>query len=96
MADVIRVNYQALEDMARQCDTAAQRLVQSSANAQKMATQMQNGALQGQPGETFSMALGIFASKVMKLSEKYREEAKDIRAAIQDMQRADQAAGHKF
>jgi uncharacterized protein YukE len=96
MADVIRVNYQALEDMARQCDTVAQRLIQSSANAQKMANQMQNGALQGKPGETFAMALGIFSSRVMKLSEKYREEAKDIRAAIQDMQRADQAAGHKF
>jgi uncharacterized protein YukE len=96
MADVIRVNYQALEDMARQCDAAAQRLVQSSSTAQKMATQMQNGALLGKPGETFSMGLGIFASRVMKLSEKYREEAKDIRAAIQDMQRADQAAGQKF
>lgn len=96
MADVIRVNYQALEDMARQCDAAAQRLAQSSSTAQKIAAQMQNGALQGKPGETFSMALGIFASRVMKLSEKYREEAKDIRVAIQDMQRADQTAGNKF
>lgn len=96
MADVIRVNYQALEDMARQCDAAAQRLVQSAANAQKMASQMQNGALLGSPGEAFAQALGVFSNKVLKLSEKYREEAKDIRAAISDMQRADQTAGGKF
>jgi uncharacterized protein YukE len=96
MADVIRTNYQAMEEMARQCDVVAERLAQSATNAQKTATQMQNGALQGNPGETFVMALGIFTQRVTKLSEKYREEARDIRAAIQDMQRADQSAGSKF
>lgn len=96
MADVIKTNYQALEDMARQCDTVSQRLAQTASLAQKISGQMQNGALIGKHGEVYTQALGIFFTKVMKLSEKYREEAKDIRAAAQDMQRADSTAGQKF
>jgi len=96
MADIIRTNYQALEDMAKQCDTVAQRLAQSAGLAQKIAGQMQNGALIGKHGDVYTQALGMFFSKVMKLSEKYREVAKDVRAAAQDMQRADSTAGHKF
>lgn len=96
MADVIRTNYQALEDMAKQCDTVAQRLVQSAGVAQKISGQMQNGALVGKHGEVYTQALGIFFTKVMKLSEKYREIAKDIRSASQDMEHADSSAGSKF
>lgn len=96
MADVIRANYQAMEDMAKQCDTVAQRLAQSASVSQKISGQMQNGSLIGKHGEIYTQALGIFFTKVMKLSEKYREEAKDIRAAIADMQRADGTAGNLF
>jgi WXG100 family type VII secretion target len=96
MADQIRTNYQALEDMAKQCDSVANRLAQTAAVSQKVAGQMQNGALIGRHGDVFVQALGIFFTKVMKLSEKYREVAKDIRAAAQDMQRADSTAGAKF
>ncbi len=96
MSDIIRTNYPAMEDMARQCDNAAARLAQSASTAQKIASQMQNGALQGAPGETYVMALGIFSNRVGRLSEKYREIASDIRHAIADMQAADGKAGVKF
>lgn len=96
MADVIRANYQAMEDMAKQCDTVAQRLAQSASVSQKISGQMQNGSLIGKHGEIYTQALGIFFTKVMKLSEKYREEAKDIRAAIDDMRRADSDVVTKF
>jgi uncharacterized protein YukE len=96
MADVIRANYQAMEDMAKQCDAVAQRLAQSANVSQKISGQMQNGSLIGKHGEIYTQALGIFFTKVMKLSEKYTEEAKDIRAAITDMQRADGTAGNLF
>jgi uncharacterized protein YukE len=57
---------------------------------------MQNGALVGKHGDVYVTALGLFFTKVMKLSEKYREVANDIRNAAADMQRADGAAGANF
>lgn len=96
MADQIRTNYQALDDMAKQCDSVANRLAQTAAVAQKIVGQMQNGALIGKHGDVYTQALGMFFTKVMRLSDKYREVANDIRNASSDMQRADSTAGSKF
>jgi WXG100 family type VII secretion target len=96
VADQIRTNYQALEDMAKHCDGVANRLTQTASIAQKISGQMQNSALIGKHGDVFTQALNLFFAKVMKLSEKYREVASDIRNASQDMQRADSTAGSKF
>jgi WXG100 family type VII secretion target len=96
MADKIRVNYPALEDMAKQCDQAAQRIRQTASMANQIAQQMLNGALQGEFGDIFVQALGVFQNKVNKLAEKFAEEAGDIRGAMSDMQAADNAAGGKF
>jgi len=96
MADKIRVNYPALEDMAKHCDQAAQRLQQSAALCGKISAQMQNGALQGEFGDTFVQALAVFQQKVNKLATKFTEEAGDIRGAMSDMRSADQSAGGKF
>jgi WXG100 family type VII secretion target len=96
MAEKIRVNYPALEDMAKQCDQVAQRIRQTASMANQIAQQMQNGSLQGEFGEIFVQALGVFQTKVNKLAEKFSEEAGDIRGAMSDMQAADNAAGGKF
>jgi len=96
MADKIRVNYPALEDMAKQCDQAAQRIRQTASMANQIAQQMQNGAMQGEFGDIFVQALGVFQTKVNKLADKFTEEAGDIRGAMSDMQAADNAAGGKF
>jgi len=96
MADQIRTNYQALDDMAKQCDAVSNRLAQTASVAQKIVGQMQNGALIGKHGDVYTQAMGMFFTKVMRLSEKYREVANDIRSAAQDMQRADSTAGQKF
>ncbi len=96
MSDKIRVNYAALEDMAKHCQMVAERLTQTAANAQKIAGQMQNGALIGDAGNTYVQALGILYQRVMKLSAKFAEEANDIRQAMNDMQQADGNAGNNF
>ncbi len=96
MADKIRVNYPALEDMAKHCQMVAQRLNQTAMLAQRIAGQMQNGALVGQPGEVYTQALGHLSQRVMKLSAKFTEEANDIRQAMSDMQQADNTAGNQF
>lgn len=96
MSDKIRVNYPALEDMSRHCQMVAERLTQTAMTAQKIAGQMQNGALVGPPGEVYVQALGLFYTRVTKLSNKFAEEANDIKQAIADMQQADSAAGNNF
>lgn len=96
MADKIRVNYPALEEMAQHMQLSSDRLAQSAALATKIAGQMQNGALVGQAGEIYVQALGLFSQKVTRLSEKYMEEANDIRQAMNDMRSADTDAGNKF
>jgi WXG100 family type VII secretion target len=96
MADKIRVNYPALEDMARQCQQASQRLRQTVGLANNIAQQMQNGAMQGEYGEVFVQALQVFQNKVNKLGDKLSEEASDIRQAMNDMRQADQKAGSEF
>jgi WXG100 family type VII secretion target len=96
MAEKIRVNYPALEDMAKQCNQGAQRLRQTSSLANNIAQQLQNGAMMGEFGDIFVQALGVFQSKVNKLSDKFAEEASDIQQAMNDMRQADQQAGGKF
>lgn len=96
MADKIRVNYAALDDMAKQCQQASQRLRQTVSMANNIAQQMQNGAMQGEFGDTFVQALQVFQTKVNKLGDKLSEEAGDIRQAMNDMRSADKTAGSKF
>ena len=96
MADKIRVNYPALEDMANHCQMVSERLMQTGATAQKIAGQMQNGALMGPPGEVYVQALNLFVTRVGKLAGKFAEEANDIRQAMSEMQQADNAAGNNF
>jgi uncharacterized protein YukE len=96
MSDKIRVNYAALEDMAKHCQMVAERMAQTAATSQKIAGQMQNGALVGEAGNIYVQALGIFYQRVMKLSAKFSEEAGDIRQAMSDMQQADNSASSNF
>jgi uncharacterized protein YukE len=97
MSERIRVNYPALLEMAKHCEMVANRLNETASMAQKIAQNMNNGALVGEPGEIFSSALqGPFLSRVQKLSAKFTEVSSDIKQAVSDMQTADRAAGGNF
>jgi WXG100 family type VII secretion target len=96
MAEKIRVNYPALEDMARKCREAATRLRQTAMLGNQTAQEFQNGAMVGEFGDRFCEALGIFQRKVNNLADKFEEEAGDIQQAMNDMRQADQKAGGKF
>jgi WXG100 family type VII secretion target len=97
MSDQIKLNYPAMQEMAQQCKSVAQRLQETIRLAQQVAQEMQNGALVGDPGEAFSAALNTaFCPAVNKLSQKFDEVAKDIEGAIADMQAADKSAGGQF
>ena len=96
MSDKIRVNYPALEDMAKHCQMVAQHLQTTAAMANKMAAQMQNGALVCRPGDTFEQAIGQLQQRTMKLSGKFIEVSNDIKQAVSDMQAADSTASGNF
>ena len=96
MADVIRTNYAALENMAKQCEKVAQELQDTSSKAAKWAQKMQEGALKGPPGDTFGEVLTRFCGKLAVLAESFTQEARDIRQASSDMSQADGSAAGKF
>lgn len=98
MADKIRVNYQALEEMAQLCSKTAQYLEESTVKkADNAGQQMSNGALVGEVGEMLADALrSSFNPRVKKLGAKFEEVSRDIRMAIRDMRAADSDAAGKF
>jgi len=97
MADKIKLNYPAMQEMANQCKQAAQRLAETAKLGQNAAQEMQNGALLGDAGEAFANALtSAFVPQVKKLADKFNEVSKDIMDAIQDMKSSDQGAGGLF
>ncbi|MBA4384309.1 MAG: hypothetical protein C0410_06205 [Anaerolinea sp.] len=96
MTEKIRMNYAAVEDMAKHLQMVEQQLRQTAQNAQKWAQTMQNGAMQGPTGESFAQALGVFSQKVNKLAEAFHEEHSDVRKSMAEMQRADTTAGQNF
>lgn len=90
MADVIKLNYPAMQEMAQQCKTTAQRLQETVRMAQSICQQMEGGALVGDAGEAFGGALTqALVPAIQRLSQKFEEVAKDIEGAVQDMQQAD-------
>lgn len=97
MAEKIKLNYPAMEEMAKYCDYASQQVLQTMNEGLKIARQMRDGALVGDPGEAFAGALeGPYKNGCTKLADKLREIAGDIRGAIADMQAADKQAGGLF
>jgi|GEM_PF-676025 len=96
MADKILVNYPALQDMAKHCEQAAMRLNRIADVAQSTAVKMQDGVLQGSPGDTFADALDLLEKSTRRLSSKLAEIVKDINGAISDMQQADGNVRAKF
>jgi WXG100 family type VII secretion target len=96
MSDKIRVNYPALEDMAKHLQTSSDRLTQSVGLSNKIIGQLQNGAMVGDAGEIVCEAFGIYSQRVTKLAEKYMAVANEIRQAMSDMRSADGEAGGRF
>ncbi len=96
MADKIRVNYAALDDMAKQCQQASQRLRQTVSMANNIAQQMQNGAMQGEFGDTFVQALQVFQTEGEQARRQALRGSRRHSAGDDDMRSADKTAGSKF
>jgi WXG100 family type VII secretion target len=97
MDEKIKLNYPAMMEMAAHCQKAAQRLQDTTKMGTGIASQMEGGALVGATGQLFCSALreGLTPS-VNKLADKLNEIARDISAAVSDMQAQDGSAGQRF
>lgn len=97
MADVIKLDYPAMQEMAQQCLKVSQRLGQTVQFVRNQGRQLQEGAMVGDAGEAFSNVLtSVLANKVQRLSDKFQEINNDIKGAISDMQAQDQSAVGRF
>ncbi len=96
MGEIIKVNYPALERMAKQCEDVHNRLIALQSTAKQWAGQMQNGALQGPPGDAYVAALERLQRKIQKMAEAFHQESEDVKGAISDMRQADSQAAGKF
>jgi WXG100 family type VII secretion target len=96
-ADVIKLNYPAMTEMAEHCKMVAQRLQDTAKMGQSTAGKLEAGALIGQCGSEFSSTLRDgFTPAVTRLSQKFEELARDIQAAMDLMKSQDQNVGGTF
>ena len=96
MADKIRANYPAMQEMAKHLDLVSNRLTELSTAMGKVSQQMQGGVLQGQPGDAMVASLATGNVRITVLANMISEQSKGILAAIADMQAADSSAAGDF
>ncbi len=90
MADIIKMEYDKMEDMARAYGQAAQDLEQMGNEVNNIASMVEGGGLIGDAGASLAEALkGPLLKSVQTLQAKMTELQGDIQGALQDMQDAD-------
>lgn len=83
MADV-RMNYDSMERMAKAFHNAHRQIDESMREMEKVAKQMEDGALLGMGGDAFRDAIRTKLLRRMKiLSEKMRELEQDVKGAVE-------------
>lgn len=82
MADKIRVVPELMDNMTQTLLQGAEELQDTMQEMQRIAITLEEGALLGQGGEAFTMAIrGKLSPAISKLVDKFQELANDVRAA---------------
>lgn len=90
MADIIKMNYGQMEDMAGSLGQAAQDLESMLSEVGNIANMLEGGGLIGAAGDAFSDACRSPLTRALQtLQAKMTELQGDINGAMQDMQSAD-------
>lgn len=97
MADEIRINFPAAEEMISSFNAGRERVQDTISEMLKVAGMMEDGALVGEAGNAFVEAIrdGMVVS-LGKLDEMIEELAKDVADAMKTMQDQDSGAAGKF
>lgn len=97
MTDVIKMDYEAMQEMSRTFLQGAEQLEDTMQEMQSIANTMEDGALLGRGGDAFTDALrGKLSPAISRLIDKFRELADDVNKAMQDMQEADTTSKGMF
>ena len=96
MADKIRANYPAMQEMAKHLEQVHARLLALVSTFHNINGQLAGGVLQGQPGDALINSLNKGQDKVQALADKFSDLAQDIRLAQADMEQADTQASSGF
>jgi WXG100 family type VII secretion target len=97
MADKIKLNYPMAEQMARTFNQSSQQIDTTIKEMKAISDTLKNGALLGQGGQAFAEAIDTrFVKSLDKLSKKFLELDKDVRAAIAAMRQADEESKRQF
>jgi len=97
MSDIIKMDYDAMEDMAAVFRQGAELLSQINKEAMAIANQMDDGALVGDGGAAFSAAIREKLCKgIGKLESKFTELNGDLVGAVKDMRDGDKTAVSRF
>jgi hypothetical protein len=97
MADVIRMEYAAMEQLIAAFRQAHASLDDVKRSEGQMAQLLENGALLGIAGEHLASAIsGPLMNATGKLAEKMNEEANDCTKAMEIMKQHDQEAAGRF
>jgi uncharacterized protein YukE len=97
MADIIRMEYAAMEQLIAAFRQAYATLQDVQGVEGKMAGLLEQGALLGVAGDHFVSAInGPLMKATGKLAEKMSEEASDCQKAMEIMKQHDQEAAGKF
>ncbi len=97
MDNKIKLNYQAMNDVASALIAQANELDGIGDTVQGIASQMIGGALVGVAGDAFSNDItGKLLPAIQNLSEAIKSTGQNIQAAVQDMQSQDAQASSEF
>jgi WXG100 family type VII secretion target len=97
MSDVIKMDYEQMEQMANIFQRCADQMDALNSGIQNQAAQMENGALLGQTGDAFqSMLRNQASTAVRKMHDKFAELKGDIQGAERELRDHDQTASTRF
>jgi WXG100 family type VII secretion target len=97
MTDEIRVVYADMEEMSRTFQRGAEQLKDTMQEMQNIAGVLEDGALLGMGGQAFVEAIrGKLCPAVNRLSDKFNELDRDVRAAVRFAREADRESKGKF
>ncbi len=97
MTDEIRVVYPDMEEMSRTFQRGAEQLKDTMQEMQNIASVLEDGALLGSGGQAFVEAIrGKLCPAINRLSDKFNELDKDVKAAVQYARDADKQSKGMF
>lgn len=97
MSEIIKMDYGLMEDMSRTFAHSVEQLQDTSQEMQKIANELEDGALLGRGGQAFTEAIrGKLCPAIARLTEKFEELAVDVQKAMDDMQSADSTSERMY